>query len=227
MTVTSIPNPNARIIFMRESLQCILQPFFPRRKCTYDEGMSKLGALLLLTCGALLLACGGDGKGNSPDNSPCSGPVGRCEPLPLTTSRINLASGSAPIAAIETSGCAVSWSVHLWSDSFPNVASTACVAGATSDGSSNCVRYPCSPADGGISCAEALVQIYTTHCSVTVIATTGETQTFDITLSPGTYRIFCRTSDGTCVENSPQIVTPPQVTLAFSLLDSGVDRPSQ
>jgi hypothetical protein len=165
--------------------------------------------------------------GTSSDSSPCSGPVGRCEPLPLTTSTINLASGSAPIAAIETSGCAVSWSVHLWSDSFPNVASTACVAGATSDGSSNCVRYPCSPADGGISCAEALVQIYTTHCSVTVIATTGETQTFDITLSPGTYRIFCRTSDGTCVENSPQIVTPPQVTLAFSLLDSGADLPSQ
>jgi hypothetical protein len=145
----------------------------------------------------------------------------------MTTSTIELADGSAPIAAIEASGCAVSWSVSLWSDSILKVGTTSCVPGAQTVVPANCVRYPCSPADGGVGCTEALVQITTPRCSISVIATTGEIEAFDITLSPGTYRSFCRTASGDCVENSPQIVTPPQVTLTLGSFDASPILPSQ
>jgi hypothetical protein len=202
----------------------------------YHGAMPKLGPLFLLTCAQLLFGCGGEGKGkgtadaggtaadvggDAADDSPCSGSVGSCDPFPILTSTVELADISSSIAAIETSGCSVSWSVaKLSTYRFPEASSMACPAGSAIGEGSYCVRYPCSPADGGDDCREASISI-PHRCVVAVIATTGETRTFDITLTVSGAPQYCRAGTEQCVEFFSQNVSPSLVTLTFGWPDAG------
>jgi hypothetical protein len=181
--------------------------------------MSSRALLVVVTGLPIVIGC------TQSNDSPCSGQIASCDPLPSTAPTIELTAGSALIASIETSGCAVAWSATVMSAAnFPTARSTACPADSFDGGAGACVHYACVPkVDGGDGCTEASINTGAAHCSVTVIATTGEKNSFEVTLSAPSIHYYCQTAMGQCVENTLQEVSPQSVTLTFARPDASAD----
>jgi hypothetical protein len=161
------------------------------------------------------------------NDGPCSGPNGFCDPQPITGSTIHLANNQMRIAWIETSGCEVAWSGAAMSASTWRPASaTACHSTPLDAAPATCIHYPCAPqVDGGHDCTAAWINTGMASCSVAVSATTGETQTFEVTVTVSPTREYCRTGTGECVSFTNSRASPDSVTLTFRPQAAPTDAP--
>ena len=189
-------------------------------------------------------------------SSACSGSepescVGGCEQQMLSGPHIEVAQGSAALAAIEVlnpqapdGGGAGGCGVQTWSG--PGVASAmyppvdyelVCPAHPQDAGwvAETCaVRYPCMPSPdplyGGASCTSVWIQMSapfgsSTRCSITIISVTGERQTFEARGAWATWSYHCRTGLGDCIEITPFSAYPSRVTVTFAPAAGGQGEP--
>jgi hypothetical protein len=157
-----------------------------------------------LLMGCLLLGC------SSSEADDCSG---HCEQAGVTGPEISLEPGSALIAAVESSApCSVAWDYGPSRWACPGHAEPDCVD-----------RIVCKTANdaGAIGCPRALVDIHADSCTITVIATTGERQSFEVHRSPNG-RFTCRAGcGGPWIEMQTYSFEPYKVTLSFAPGDGG------
>jgi hypothetical protein len=173
----------------------------------------------------------------------CSGDNGddckySCEQPRATGPYIEVTPSGASIAAIETlapgrtsdgvsvGGCAVSWSglVVELGQTEPVCPASPVDAGWAVDACAQ--RYLCTPPngyqlDGGFACTHAWLNMNGDRCVVTVISTSGERQTFEVTVIGTSSGYRCRTGTDQCVDIRSVQTDPSQITLTFASPDGG------
>ena len=153
---------------------------------------------------------------------------------------ITLTPGSASIAAIELlssvghGGCGVSWlnwpvptsrtlgQPRRVEQICPGVSPTDAGWTANSCASRHACMPDGQPPDGGAECRWATIDVLgwtgeTTICAVTVISTTGERQSFEVSGAFDTKSYLCNANPGQCVEIFPlHVSVPSEMTLTFA-----------
>jgi hypothetical protein len=195
---------------------------------TYDRTMARRWVLLAsvaIIAGPQLCSCS-----SGPESC-----VGYCEPGSATGPQI-VAAGTESIAAIETTAecggtadvCGVDWTgrgpVRIGA-SDPTAAPTVDAAGTAGLCARRytCPQPPPAPFDGAlvaeVRCWYAWLNLRTDHCSATIIAMTGERQSFEATRgSCTTYR--CKTGTGECVTSGGCSAYPSTISVTFAAVPS-------
>jgi hypothetical protein len=190
------------------------------------------GTCLAAEVAMALPACSG---GNSDDCKYA------CEQSRATGPHIEIAPNGASIAAIETlapgstsdassvGGCSVSWSglVVQVGRAEPVCPSPPVDAGWFVDACAN--RYLCTPPngyqlDGGFACTQAWINMNGDRCVVTVISTSSERQTFEVTVIGLSSGYLCRTGMDQCVNIRSTLTDPSQISVTFASQDAGTSR---